>query len=422
MLDYLKQPLHEDEQLYFIHVPKCAGTSFISLVDERYVIDEIIPTHYDIKKLKNEITDEQLAGYRFIRGHLPYDLVVPRLPRQPRIITFLREPITRLISNFQMRQRVSDPLVGLQSTLNNISLEEFLNQPDLVRIFANRATRLIGGMKKLSTGERVPNLELAKERLSDFDFVGIVEHFNDSLELFCHIFDFPPVHSQRNLNISPNREARSEIAAQVLERIAEVEQADIELYKLGVQLFEKQYSQMQKELAAGIEKNAVERSNRLGAMRIDFGRVDPGSGWHVGERSPKYGVVRWSGPETVSYLRPLLAPGQSYEIRFRVLRAVARDVLESLRLEVNGHNIPLKKHAAGLWGGAILDGSIPKDILIGDSPAEFAFIVNRTASMSQIPDSLRRFRRMILRMQSQEPDSRLGGLLYNWLEITADKK
>jgi hypothetical protein len=416
MADHLKRPLREDEQLYFIHVPKCAGTSFISLVDERYVIDEIIPTHYDINILKNEITDKQMAGYRFIRGHFPYDLVVPHLPKPPRIITFLREPVTRIISNFQMRQRVSDPLVGLQDTLQNMTLEEFLDKPDLTRILANRATRLIGGTDKLSTGEVVPNLERALERLSNFEFVGIVERFNDSLELFCHIFDFPPVRSQRNLNISPNREARSEIAAKILERIAEVEWADIELYKLGVQLFEKQYSNMRAEPAGGILNDVVAGSTRV---RLDFSRVNPGSGWHIGERYPRYGVVRWSGPETVSYLRLGLASGRPYKVRFRVLRSVAKDVLESLALEVNGRNIPLKKRLADVWGGVIVEGHIPADVLGDNSPVEFAFKVSRTIPLSEISDNIRRFRQLTFRKKSGKPDVRLGALLFNWLEVTA---
>jgi hypothetical protein len=417
MSDQIKRPIREDEQLYFIHVPKCAGTSFISLVDERYVIDEIVPTHYDIKKLKNEITDEQLASYRFIRGHFPYDLIVPRLPKQPRIITFLREPVTRIISNFQMRQRVSDPLVGLQETLQNLTLEDFLDKPDLVRVLANRATRLIGGTKKLDTGEMVPNLELAKERLSNFEFVGVVERFNDSLELFCHIFDFPPVHTQRNLNISPNRESRSEIAAGTLARIAEIEWADIELYKLGIQLFEQQYSKMRAEQAAGVKTEIVGNTR----VRADFSRVNPGSGWHVGERYPRYGVVRWSGPETASYLALALASGQSYKVRFRVLRSVAKDVLDSLKLEVNGRDIPLKKRPGDVWGGVIVEGKIPADVVRDHSNTEFAFKVNRTIPLSEMSDNIRKFRRLTFREPAGEPDSRLGGLLFNWLEVTPGK-
>lgn len=416
MSDQLRRPLQEDEQLYFIHVPKCAGTSFISLVDERYVIDEIIPTHHDINELKNHITDQQLAGYRFIRGHFPYDLVVPRLPRMPRIITFLREPITRFISNFQMRQRVSDPLVGLQETLKSLTLENFLDKPDLVRILANRATRLIGGTKKTRSGDVIPNLELAKERLSNFEFVGIVERFNDSLELFCHVFDFPPIRSQRNLNISPNREARSDISKTTMDKIAEIEWADIELYKFGLKLFERQHTGMGTDPIRG-SLNNVGVGN---SIRIDFARVNPGSGWHVGERYPRYGVVRWSGPDSVSYLHLTLAPCQSYKIRFRVLRSVKKEILQSLKLEINEQDVPLKMHLSDIWGGVIVEGFIPENVLSGGTPVEFAFKVSDTAPLSEINDNIKKFKRLTFGKQPNEPDKRLGGLLYNWLELTPE--
>ena len=387
MPDPIKRPLREDEQLYFIHVPKCAGTSFISLVDERYVIDEIVSTHYDINKLKNEITDEQLAGYRFIRGHFPYDLVVPRLPRQPRIITFLREPVTRLISNFQMRQRVSDPLVGMQETLKNTTLDEFVEQPELIKIFSNRATRLIGGMTKGNAGALVPNLELAKERISNFDFVGIVERFNDSLEMFCYIFGFPPIVSERNLNISPNRETRSEITPWIMQRLAEIEWADIELYRFGAQLFEKQFARWKGESSAG-EIPATLPNENPGPVFVDFRRVDPGNGWHVGERIPRYGVVRWSGPETMSHIRLHLAPGRDYAMRFRILRSVSRDILNSLVVEAGGRAIPLKKRPADIWGGVIVDAVLPRDAVVATGPTLVTFKVNKTLEVNQISDNI----------------------------------
>lgn len=414
MQEKIIRPLQENEQLYFIHVPKCAGTSFISLVDERYVIDEIIPTHYDINKLKNQITDEQLASYRFIRGHLPYDLVVPRLPKKPRIITFLREPITRLISNFQMRQRVPDPLVGLQSTLSRLSLDEFLDQPDLVRVFANRATRLIGGVDKLDSGKQVPNLELAKQRLAEFDFVGTVERFNDSLQLFCYIFDFPLVKTERNLNISPNREARSDIPATLLERIAEVEWADIELYKFGARIFEKKYAVMQETKKSGVVD--LDLHKKMTAANIDFSRVDPGSGWHVAERHPKHGVVRWSGPDKVSYLRLPLSLNQPSTVRFGVLRAADRDILESLVLEVNGMEIPLHKKRSGLFGDIIFEGNIPSEAMTSENLVEFAFKVDRTVPLERI-SQVARWLRHFLDKQYQDPEPRFGGLLFHWFEV-----
>jgi hypothetical protein len=398
---FLKKPLLKDEQLYFIHVPKCAGTSFISLVDERYVIDEIIPTHYDLKMLQEQITDEQLASYCFIRGHFPYDLIVPRLPKRPRIITFLREPVVRLISNFQMRQRVSDPLHGLQSTLQSITLEEFLDRKELMDIFSNRATRLIGGTAPGQNGSDVPNLEVAKKRLASMDFVGIVENYDDSLDLFCYVFGFPHMQGDRVLNVSPNREKRNEISQSTLKKVAETEWADIELYNFGRKLFEQQFGRMKQELSDGVRYSRPPQKDEI---HEDFSLVDPGAGWHVAERHSKYGVIRWSGPETVSHLRFSIKTDNNLILKFDILQSITTDILDSLIVRVNGVSVPLA-HQDGNDGQIVFETYISRDILrISEELMNLTFEVNRTICPQDV--------------DVQSSDKRLLGLCYHRLSIT----
>jgi Sulfotransferase family len=401
MHSHLKKPLLQEEQLYFIHVPKCAGTSFISLIDERYVIDEIIPTHYDVNMLINQITDEQLAGYRFIRGHLHYNLVVPRLRKHPRTITFLREPVVRFISNFSMRQRVSDPLHGLQSTLQSLTLEEFLERKDLMNVFANRATQLIGGTTIDQNGSEVLNLDLAKKRLAEMDFVGIVEHYNDSLALFCYIFDFPPVQGGRVMNVSPDREKRSEISQAILKKVAETEWADIELYKFGRELFENQLARMNQELADNV---SFPHPPKMDEIKDDLSLVNPGMGWHVAERHSKYGVIRWSGPETVSHLHYSLNTDRDLILKFDIIQILAMDVLNSLTVRMNGVIIPLVKHQNEEGGVVNYEARISREILLlSGGLTNLTFEVNRTTHPKEV--------------DPQNPDERLLGLCYHVVSL-----
>jgi hypothetical protein len=104
-LKSVKQPLHEDEQLFYLHIPKCAGLTFIGIMDSRYTRDEICPVHRFFADLKAQIPVDELAKYKFIRGHFPYDLV-HLLPRKPRMITFLRHPVTHLLSTLDHLQRI----------------------------------------------------------------------------------------------------------------------------------------------------------------------------------------------------------------------------------------------------------------------------------------------------------------------------
>ena len=402
----LKKPLLPDEQVYFIHVPKCAGTSFISLVDEHYVIDEILPVHYDLEKFRKEITDEQLSQYKFIRGHIPYDLVIPRLLGIPRVITFLRDPVAQFISYFEMRQRVSDPSGGLQPALQSLTLEDFLEREDLVhdthfhRRFTNWATWLIGGVTKSGKRE-IPNLKRAKERLAKFDFVGITERFDESLELFCYTFGFAPIGSSRSLNVSPNREERANIDAKILHKIAEVNWADVELYKFGCALLENQLREMKVRKP---DDSTAQKVNLLSSINFTFERVDPGSGWQVAESHPRYGVIRWSGPETTSTLYMPVAAQNDLIIRFRVVSSIAPDILNSLTLSVNNYSVALTQRHDGTQGGVVFEGSIPHTMLVETQARQsISFHVNRTLAPKELG-------------QGSE-DERALGLCYHWLAI-----
>ena len=405
----LKRALTEEDQLYFIHVPKCAGTSFISLVDEHFVIDEICPTHYDLKKLQNELTDQQLQNYKFIRGHLPYDLVVPRLKKKPRTITFLRDPVTQFISYFQMRQRVPDPLVGLQEHLQGLSIEEVLTLDQStdsetrrpLDIFTNNATRLLTSFNK---GARLkPEVyDLSIQRLKTCDFIGITEEFDKSIELFCYIFDFPLPLNQRQLNISPNREKRQIITPETLRQIKSVQHLDMQLYEYGKHLFEEMYAQMQDEKTNRME--SITRNKQVvNSIFFDFSRVDLGMGWHVAERVPKHGAIRWSGPETSSYLFFPLTSNHDLILQFCVIHAISPDILRSLRLKVNEKDVALTKRT-NKDGSLVFEARIPRRVLeLSSRMTSLKFEVNRTSQPKEVNPS--------------NSDERRLGLCYDWLSI-----
>lgn len=398
----LKNPLREDEQLYFIHVPKCAGTSFFNAVDEHFVLDEICPVHNNIHQFKNYLSDKQLQNYKFIRGHLPYDLVVPRLQQTPRILTFLREPVVRFISNIEMRQRVHDEHVGLYPRMKHMTLEQVLADHELVKVFANRATRLIGGIThQKKTGSPIPNLERAKERLAAFDFVGIVEYFQESLEQFAYIYDFPAIPSQHEMNISPNREKRQKIHPSILERVAEIEYADLELYQLGLQLFEQQRKRIADEKAFDAGKITFKRVERL---HLNFSRVNPGSGWHVARQRFPFGLVRWSGNSNISNLYLPLQTEKDLQIQFRVVFSLDRSLLNSLSFFVNGEAIALQHRADGFLGETLFFGVIPAAVLRrADREVILTFQLEKTLPLPKL--------------FLWKKDARRFGLCYQWLDL-----
>jgi hypothetical protein len=397
----------EDDQLFFIHVPKCAGTSFISLLDEMFVNSEICPTHYDLRKFtRGEIGNEELQGYKFIRGHFPYDLIIPRLEKPPRLIIFLRDPIAQFISYHEMRKRVPDPISGMQEKIKDLSLEEFLDQSPYAEVIANNATKLLAGVPdgdRLFDFSTTIDVPLAKMRLEECEFIGITEEYEKSIGLFCHLYNFPLPEQHRELNVSPDRDKRRDINPKTLDRIAEIQYADLALYRYGKNLFQQALERMNSEKSSEVTAShfgfAVIPTEK---MEFDFRRVLPGMGWQVGEEHPIHGIIRWSGPASTSKLYLPISKAKEALVQFCVTNWISTEILDSLELYVNGDRIPLHKERDAKSEGYIFKGKIPKWILLQQSgDCELAFRVMGTLRPKDL--------------DSGNADERQIGLCYSWL-------
>ena len=82
--------LQNDDILYFLHIPKTAGTTFISIIDEHFDYESIFPgQRWDQLLPKLPIN---FSKYRLVRGHFGYG-IRQLLPKKPVYITMLRNPI-----------------------------------------------------------------------------------------------------------------------------------------------------------------------------------------------------------------------------------------------------------------------------------------------------------------------------------------
>jgi hypothetical protein len=368
-------------------------------MDSRYTRDEICPVHRFFADLKAQIPVDELAKYKFIRGHFPYDLV-HLLPRKPRMITFLRHPVTHLLSTLDHLQRIEkkDEKPGWwNSKHEGITLDEFPERQDLIEQVANRTTAYLSG------DFIQPNLELAKERLGTFDFVGITEEFDESLELLAYIFDFNRISDFTTKNVSPNREKRVHISQERLDQLAEINRLDTELYEYGLKCFQEKRARWLAEKETGELTSNLVTVEKPRSVYFDFRRVDPGSGWYVGEPHKVLGITRWSGPGTTSTLRICVSTDHDLRIRFRVVNAITQDVLESLRVNVNNEHIPLKRSSDGGSHKSIFEGRIPQKTLERNrSYTKIMFEVDKTIPADP---------------NDPKKATRLFGLCYNWLHL-----
>ena len=383
-------------QLFFLHIHKTAGTSFINLLDQSYTVDEVCPSNWPYRQRLHEVTQDELRQARFVRGHFSYDGVMNQSIQKPFTLIFLRDPVMRFVSHYEHLKRSEGDPPGIHERIAHLSLEKFLLEPELFSAIANMGARLLCGFEP-DQYVAPPHLAVAKERLASFDFIGLTEEFEKSIIMFSHVFNLPGIRYLHHENVSPNKSARSQIESRTLDRIVEINQIDIELYEFGRQLFYKQVQNTQKsELSVVDELPAGFYSN--------FQYVDPGQGWYIGESHPSLGIIRWSGPELVSYLRIPELVEQDYTLSFCIAHAIDPEVLAGLTVEMNGFQIALTKRDGNDPNTGIFDGVILHSYLKQDVTSNIlAFKVQKTVRPCDI--------------QIDNPDTRLLGLCYNWLRI-----
>lgn len=270
----IQYDLKDDDILFFSHIPKTAGTTFINILDKFFSNDSIYPEQLWTEFRKQPHVN--FSKYKLIRGHFTKDLV-QYLPKIPICITMLRDPMDRTLSYYAHLLR--------HGVINNETLSDiFLSPNNSITSFENYQTHWIAihpydyalitkhgpeiddyhKNKKIKSiicsrsDDKI--LESAKQSLSNFAFFGLTERLEDSLYLLCYIFGWKPIRNIPMLNTSSNRITKEELSEEVKQSILECTRLDARLYQYASQLFQQRFSDMVKDLR---EKYFQERFSNL---------------------------------------------------------------------------------------------------------------------------------------------------------------
>ena len=205
----------------FVHIPKTSGMSFVDALAQRQSVvyaygrsaprtsdsvQENIYDHYRPDKLFRTTHGDPvwLAGHFRVFKHA--ELVECR-----RIITFVRDPVDRVISHF-------NHAISYISS-DGIDIDSFINQP----INQNVQSKYLDGMPRDCIG-----------------FVGVTEHNDASLAIINHELglDLSQQYTNRNTTKTLDRERLDE---GLYRRIRELNWRDLELYDWAVANLETRY-------------------------------------------------------------------------------------------------------------------------------------------------------------------------------------
>lgn len=356
------------DKYFFLHIPKTAGTSLKMLLMEQFHKDDIFPAQTNEQMAKIEADD--IPNYKLFIGHHGYQFIDHFAPFRPQLITMLRDPINRVISDYYFaRQRPDrDPII-----LECPTFEAYLSHPHIQnRIFNNQSQHLLGvGYNDFLELDFDDCYDTITQRLDDMEFVGITERFPESLLLLAHTFDWN-ISKEIRRNVSVNRSDIEEIDTQLIDVVRQKNELDYRVYDYARNLFERRLKNMTQIVVQGLlHKRYLAQLAVNDTYTIDLTTdVLLGEGWGV--RLPR---GRDLPINTDIRFHLALQKSSDLSIRLSVFYVIPEILLEHLILRLNGEDIPLElKKRVGIGWDYI--GVIPVGFIRDNDVTEFHLRLN----------------------------------------------
>ncbi|MEA9997082.1 sulfotransferase family 2 domain-containing protein [Pseudomonas sp. 10B1] len=228
----------------FVHIPRTAGTSFGTLLDELYCGRQSAKFYGDEQSsVVNEKIDafrclsaSAKAGFDMLRGHFVYGFDSDL--RDVHHVTLLREPTQRLVSFYFYALKDRSNYLHSYLLQRRLGLEQFL-QSDATIDLDNYQVRAISGVRFRSVRERVSqrHLDEAKYNLVErFTAFGLTEQFDQSMNCFARKFMWDLPHLERKNEGAYGPDVT--LSESCLNYITDRNQFDMELYSFAKDLFE----------------------------------------------------------------------------------------------------------------------------------------------------------------------------------------
>ncbi|HYG85325.1 MAG TPA: hypothetical protein VD978_03620 [Azospirillum sp.] len=248
-----------------MHINKAGGTSFSTLAQKAFPPEEVCPAGLVHELLAMPRAD--IDRFRYFRGHFGTG-IIGLLDRQPRLFTLLRDPVDRMISQFNAHRSNTGTDLHARIKACGDDIGRCMDDPWLRSALGDYQTRFLGcpvdlhrfmkdpslprpGIQKI-LADMAPSLDMqavlaqALDRLQSMETFGILERFEESAARLAGMLGLRLEGPLPRLNVSgenalygsDRRLGRGDISARALDRIRAANQYDLRLYEQAVALFE----------------------------------------------------------------------------------------------------------------------------------------------------------------------------------------
>jgi hypothetical protein len=196
-----------------MHIPKTGGVSIRNILKDHFR-EGFVLWYWEITDAFGQVCSDIPAGATCVHGHYAVDVLADRFP-EATLITWVRDPIERVVSSYYHRLR--DPDLRHPATREiherKLSLLEYAELP----LARNEMTTFFG--------KRTPE---------DFAFIGLVEEFSRSLGVMTRVLGLPSVEPRRD-NANPAGTGRYDLSSATRARLQVLNEQDIVLYRKCLQ-------------------------------------------------------------------------------------------------------------------------------------------------------------------------------------------
>ncbi len=231
------------EPLRFLHIPKTAGTTFISILKRRYFAKKSFEFSGDIENdiIRYErLSENYKKNIELFIGHAPIITGIDKADNAA-IVTFLREPVNRVKSFCQHVMEGKSPHLIKYFPPDKFNLDEFLESGN--EELTNLQTKML-----INSGDgALPNLlnnlseDIAVKTAIDnlfnrISFFGLQEYFDESLILMSESLNWPMlVYASKNKR---NIKKKLSFEKHHIEKIKQLNKLDLEVYKGAKEYFQ----------------------------------------------------------------------------------------------------------------------------------------------------------------------------------------
>lgn len=233
-----------DGSYFFLHIPKCAGTSINDYFHNAIGPQNCLPhVEYELRN-NGAYSDDQLLQYKYISGHFDTSMLV-RLGFVHRAFTVLRNPIDRVTSQYHYNR--AQPINSLAKFIcTNNSLTELMKKENRVlaeeAMLVDQATKMLSGglSESVREYEGISDetlLSNSQAMLDAFSLVGFVENIEEFISTLSEKVGIPLAAPLQRLNTG-NYEIVDEGTRSC---IAEANELDCALYEWAINKYKARY-------------------------------------------------------------------------------------------------------------------------------------------------------------------------------------